>query len=93
MGLGGAASWDRDRNEEGWSEELRILVNVRTFSSHVKQKANSLKVVSKETVLNDSLVQTKIRSPQEVTSDDSVAAILWPGKFLFSSLLTLTTFA
>ena len=34
-------------------------MNVRAFSSHVKQKVNSPKVVSKETVLNESLVQTE----------------------------------
>lgn len=34
-------------------------MNVRAFSTRVKQKANSPKVVSKETVLNASVVQTK----------------------------------
>ena len=56
-------------------------MNVRAFSSQVKQKANSPKVVSKETVLNESLVQTKKRSPWEVTSHGSVTVIVWPKKF------------
>lgn len=62
-------------------------MNVRAFSSHVKQKENSPKVVSKETVLNESLVQTKKRSPWEVTSHGSATVIVWQKKFPSSHLI------
>lgn len=69
-------------------------MNVRAFSLRVKQKANSPKVVSKETVLNESLVQTKKNgSPWEATSHGSVTVIVWPEKFPSSRLIKTEHFS